>query len=65
MSSNRLIIGILAIGAVVIIGMAAYLFTHFNSMSWVQEVILIAIALIILLGIMAVLVMISRSTGRK
>ncbi len=65
MSSNRLVIGILAMGAVVIIGMAVYIFTHFNSMSWIQEIILIAVALIILFAIMAVLVIIGRSTSKK
>ncbi len=65
MSSSRLILGILTVAAVVIIGMAAYIFTHFHSMSLTQEIILIALALVILFAIMGVLVVLTRSAGKK
>jgi hypothetical protein len=65
MSKNHLMVGILAVAAVIIIAMAVYIFTHFNSMELVQEIILICIALVVLVVIMGVLLMLVRNAGRK
>lgn len=57
-SRLRLVIGLMAAAAVIIIGMAVYLFTHFSSMDSTQGIILAIIAiaaLFIVTGVMAVL----------
>ena len=65
MSNLRSMIAVLAAAAVVIIAMAIYLFSHYDSMPLTQEIILIAVALVVLLVVMGVLVTIIRRAGRK
>jgi hypothetical protein len=64
-SKYRAMLGVLVVAAIIIIAMAVYIFTHYNSMALIQEFVIIAIALILLFVIMGVLVMIVRSADRK
>jgi hypothetical protein len=65
MPNIRSMLAVLAAAAVVIIAMAIYLFSHYDSLPLTQVIILIAVALVVLLVVMGVLVTIIRRAGRK
>ena len=58
-------LSVLVVAAIIIVAMAVYIFTHYNSMAFMQEIVIIAIALVLLFVVMGVLVMIVKSAGKK
>ncbi len=50
---------------VIIVGIAAYIFTHLSGISMTQAIVLIAIAIISLFILMGVILMLMKSTTAK
>ena len=65
MIKSRLIIITLSLAAIVIIAMAAFIGTHFGSMSLLEELFLIGIGILTLFLIMFILFVIVRSAANK
>jgi hypothetical protein len=65
MSNVQLVIAIMVFVAVIIIGIAAYIFTHLSGINLTQGIILIAVAVAGLLLILGVIIIILRSATTK
>jgi hypothetical protein len=65
MSKLHLVITLMAFVAVIIIGIAAYIFTHLSGLNLTQGIVLIAIAITGLLLILVVILIILRSAAAK
>jgi hypothetical protein len=65
MSNLQLVITLMVIVAVIIIGIAAYIFTHLSGINLTQGVVLIAVAVTGLLLILGVIIIILRSATAK
>jgi len=65
MSNLQLVIAIMVFVAVIIIGIAAYIFTHLSGINLTQGIILIAVAVAGLLLILGVIIIILRSATKK
>jgi hypothetical protein len=66
MTKTHLIFALMALVAVMIIGIAAFVFTHLSSgISLTQSIILIAIAVVGLFVIMGIIVVLMRSLTAK
>jgi nitrate reductase gamma subunit len=65
MSRIQLVISLMVIVAVIIIGIAAYVFTHLSGINLTQGVVLIAVAVTGLLLILGVIIIILRSATAK
>jgi len=65
MPKARLIIALISLVAIVIVGLAIYLLTHFSTINLSQGIALIAIAIAALLIVMVLLVVLTRSIAPK
>jgi hypothetical protein len=65
MSKIQLVIILMAIVAVIIIGIAAYVFTHLSGINLTQGIVLIAVAVAGLFLILAVILIILRNASAK
>ena len=65
MSKQQVLVLLVALVGVIIIGLAAYVFTHLSGLSMTQGVVLVAIAIVALIIIMSVIFVLFRSLTRK
>jgi hypothetical protein len=65
MPKQQLIILLMAIMALIIIGIAVFLFTHYSTISLIQGIILTVVAVVVLSAVMGLIVLIIRSATAK
>jgi hypothetical protein len=65
MPKLQLVIPLMALMAVIIIGLAVYLFVNYSGIDITQGIILIAVAAVVLLVVMGVMILILRSAANK
>jgi hypothetical protein len=65
MPQMKLIIGLMSLVAVIIIGIAIFVFTHLSSINLNQSIVLIVIAVVGLLIIMGIIYLIMRNVYTK
>jgi hypothetical protein len=64
-SRFRLVIGLMIAAGVIIVSMAIYIFTNFNNLTLIVEIVLAAIGIILLIIIMGVMFLIMRSSIKQ
>ena len=65
MSPQRMIVGLMVAVAVIIVGIAAYTFSHFSAISVNQGLILIAVGVIGIFIIMGIIILLVKSINMK
>jgi hypothetical protein len=65
MPKLQLVIPLMALMAVIIIGLAVYLFVNYSGIGITQGIILIAVAAVVLLVVMGIMILVMRSAANK